>query len=61
MTTLVTAIGTPSAKFSRWTLINWETVKNHVQRLQLRIAKAIKLKRHSKAKALQWLLTKWPG
>jgi RNA-directed DNA polymerase len=57
MTTLVTAIGAPSAKFSHWTLINWEIVKNHVQRLQLRIAKAIKLKRHGKAKTLQWLLT----
>jgi len=32
-------------------------VENHVRRLQVHIAKAIKLERHSKAKALQWILT----
>ena len=33
------------------------TVEYEVRRLQLRIAKAIKIGRYAKAKALQWLLT----
>ena len=33
------------------------TAENQVSRLQLRIAKAIKIGRYAKAKALQWLLT----
>jgi len=55
MTTL--NVGAPSAKTISWKLINWDTVKSHVRRLQLRIAKAIKLGRYNKAKTLQWLLT----
>lgn len=49
--------GAPSTKFTHWKLIKWDSVENHVRRLQLRIAKAIKEKRHNRAKALQWLLT----
>ena len=37
--------------------INWKSVKAHVSRLQMRIAKAVREGRHHKAKALQWLLT----
>jgi RNA-directed DNA polymerase len=48
--------GAPSAKYL-WKAINWSTVEYEVRRLQLRIAKAIKIGRHAKAKALQWLLT----
>ena len=48
--------GASSARTS-WDTTNWKTVKAHVQRLQMRIAKAIREKRHCKAKALQWLLT----
>ena len=57
MTTLNTMLGAPSAVRFNWKTINWKTVKNHVIRLQLRIAKAIKLMRIGKAKALQWILT----
>jgi RNA-directed DNA polymerase len=55
MTTL--NVGAPSARTINWKLIHWDTVKDHVRRLQLRIAKAIKSGRYCKAKALQWLLT----
>jgi RNA-directed DNA polymerase len=50
-------VGAPSARTIYWKLINWGAVESHVRRLQLRIAKAIKIGRYCKAKALQWLLT----
>ena len=40
-----------------WQAINWQAVKAHVLKLQMRIAKAIREGRHGKAKALQWILT----
>lgn len=49
--------GAPSTRIIHWKAINWETVEDQVSRLQLRIAKAIKIGRYAKAKALQWLLT----
>jgi RNA-directed DNA polymerase len=49
--------GAPSAKITHWKAIDWQTVEDQVRRLQLRIAKAIKIGRYAKAKALQWLLT----
>lgn len=49
--------GAPSAKNINWRAIDWKTVENHVNRLQLRIAKAIKAGHYNKAKALQWILT----
>lgn len=49
--------GAPSTRFTHWKAIDWKTVENQVSRLQLRIAKAIKIGRYAKAKALQWLLT----
>jgi RNA-directed DNA polymerase len=49
--------GAPSTSFNKWKVINWTTVQEHVRRLQLRIAKAIKVGRYGAAKALQWLLT----
>jgi RNA-directed DNA polymerase len=49
--------GAPSTRFTHWKAIDWPTVENQVSRLQLRIAKAIKIGRYAKAKALQWLLT----
>lgn len=57
MTTLNPIVGAPSAGNIKWKLIKWSEVKHHVRRLQLRIAKAIKIGRYGKAKALQWLLT----
>ena len=41
----------------QWQSINWKAVVKHVLKLQMRIAKAIREGRKSKAKALQWLLT----
>lgn len=49
--------GAPSTRIIHWKAINWQIVEDQVRRLQLRIAKAIKLGRYAKAKALQWLLT----
>jgi len=49
--------GALSTRIINWKTIIWTTVENHVSRLQLRIAKAIKIGRYGKAKALQWLLT----
>lgn len=49
--------GAPSTKTLNWKTIHWPTVESHVNRLQLRIAKAIKIGRYCKAKALQWILT----
>jgi len=40
-----------------WKTIDWTTVEEHVRRLQIRIAKAVKTKKYGKVKALQWLLT----
>ena len=48
--------GAPSTTI-QWKTIIWSTVEYEVRRLQLRIAKAIKIGRYAKAKALQWLLT----
>ena len=52
-----TLIGASSARIETWNVINWRDVEIHVQRLQLRIAKAIKNRRYNRAKSLQWLLT----
>ena len=41
---------------AQWERINWTQCKHKVRRLQVRIVKAIQGDRHSKAKALQWLL-----
>jgi RNA-directed DNA polymerase len=49
--------GAPSTRSTVWKTINWDTVVEQVNKLQLRIAKAIKMGRYAKAKALQWLLT----
>lgn len=57
MTTLNQTFGAPLTRFTNWKHIIWRHVENHVRRLQIRIAKAIKLGRHGKAKAIQWILT----
>lgn len=54
---MTASAGAPSNRKIQWKAIDWSTVEYQVKRLQLRIAKAIKLGRYSKAKALQWLLT----
>lgn len=52
-----TITGAPSARADNWKSIDWQLVERRVKRLQMRIAKAAKEKRHGKAKSLQWLLT----
>lgn len=47
----------PETVLNNWMSINWTKVKKSVKSLQLRIAKAIMQGKHSKAKALQWMLT----
>lgn len=48
--------GASSSQKLGWEAIDWPTVQNQVRRMQMRIAKAIKLKRYGKAKVLQRLL-----
>ena len=50
-------VGASSNRASDWQAIDWSTVRRHVRRLQLRIAKAIRAGKYGKAKALSWLLT----
>ena len=57
MTTLSQVVGAPLTRDWKWESIQWKTVEVHVQKLQMRIAKAVKLRRYRKAKALQWILT----
>ena len=47
----------PTKKITHWKTISWSAAEYQVKRLQLRIAKAIKIGRYAKAKALQWLLS----
>lgn len=49
--------GATSADQLDWDNIDWKSVKKHVHRLQMRIAKAKRDNRPGKVKALQWLLT----
>lgn len=57
----MTAMALPSAGASsttlNWDTVDWKLVVVGVRRLQMRIAKAFRLKQHSKVKSLQWLLT----
>jgi RNA-directed DNA polymerase len=49
--------GASSAPKLTWDAINWQQAFEEVNRLQMRIAKAVREKRYGKVKALQWLLT----
>jgi RNA-directed DNA polymerase len=49
--------GAPSTKQVLWSDIEWHSIEKQVNRLQMRIAKAIRERRYGKAKALQWILT----
>lgn len=49
--------GAPSNDGKAWESIDWKRVKLEVNRLQMRIAKAVREKRYGKVRALQWLLT----
>lgn len=46
-----------SSNGTQWQTINWKAVEQHVLKLQIRIAKAIREGKRGKAKALQWILT----
>lgn len=49
--------GASSTSAPDWKAVIWPNVEAEVYRLQLRIAKAFRDGKHSKVKALQWLLT----
>ncbi|MBL0942257.1 MAG: group II intron reverse transcriptase/maturase [Alphaproteobacteria bacterium] len=53
----LTLTGASSASKLTWHANNWLHISKEVQRLQMRIAKAVREKRYGKVKALQWLLT----
>ena len=46
-----------SSDGDQWQSIDWKSVEVHVLKLQMRIAKATREKKHGKVKSLQWLLT----
>jgi len=47
----------PGANCVSWNSIDWKKVERSVKSLQRRIAKAIRDRKHSKAKSLQWILS----
>ncbi len=55
-TAAVPSVGAPPALAKQWEALDWASLHHQVQRLQVRIAKAVKEKRFGKARALQWLL-----
>lgn len=58
MTTKVSPlIGASSTKMTSWNAVSWPPVEKLVRRLQMRIAKATRERKHHKVKALQWLLS----
>lgn len=48
--------GAPSTSIL-WSTIDWAAIEDHVRKLQMRIAKAVKLKKYGRVKSLQWILT----
>jgi RNA-directed DNA polymerase len=50
-------IGASSASLDTWSAVDWRKAIKQVQRLQMRIAKAVREGKHGKAKSLQWILT----
>ncbi len=57
MTAMLALTDAPSPCVADWASVSWPAVEQHVHRLQMRIAKAIRAGNRGKAKALQWLLT----
>jgi RNA-directed DNA polymerase len=59
--TQMTVAGKPKAgalsACKQWETFPWKSIKTHVNRLQMRIAKATREGHHHKVKSLQWLLT----
>ena len=56
-TTAKPLIGAPPAWAKEWESLDWAALHRQVQRLQVRIAKAVKENRFGRARALQWVLT----
>jgi RNA-directed DNA polymerase len=56
-TTAKPLIGAPPALAKEWESLDWTALHRQVQRLQVRIAKAVKEKRCGRVRSLQWLLT----
>jgi RNA-directed DNA polymerase len=46
-----------SPAYHNWSSIDWDTVVEHVRRLQMRIAKAVREGRWGKVRSLQWMLS----
>lgn len=57
MTVLAQPSTGASLASTSWKAIDWQAAKEHVRRLQMRIAKATREGHHNKVKSLQWLLT----
>lgn len=58
MTVMVLPLtGAPLTSLPDWNSIHWKKAVVNVRQLQMRIAKAYREGKHSKAKALQWILT----
>jgi hypothetical protein len=56
--------GASSGRPTAWTSLPWNSFQASVERLQMRIAKAIRVNKHGTARALQWdktPMTGWPG
>lgn len=51
------SVGASSAEHRDWKSQPWDRLRQEVRRLQMRIAKAIKEKKHGRARSLQWILT----
>lgn len=50
--------GAPSANKQNWNQVNWSLVQSLVNRLQMRIAEAVRQGRWHKVKVLQYLLSR---
>ncbi len=56
-TTALPPVGAPPALAKEWESLDWVSLHRQVQRLQVRIAKAVRENRYGRARALQWILT----
>jgi RNA-directed DNA polymerase len=56
-TTAPPLLGAPPASAQEWEALDWAALHRQVQRLQVRIAKAVKENRFGRVRALQWVLT----
>jgi len=57
MTVDLRSTGASSGRPTAWKSLPWDSFQASVKRLQMRIAKAIRVNKHGKARALQWILT----